>query len=379
MDALEGYRKEIDNIDKEITRLFEERMNVVLKVAEYKKENNLPIFHKGREEVVIEKNINRLENKDYSLEIRKFYNSLMEVSRELQSRKLNRENSYEDIKELNISKEDILGFQGVNGSYSEEALLKHFGSDNKRLFFEEFEDVFKALKNDKIKYGILPVENSSSGGINEVHDLLIKYGFYIVGEESIKIEEHLLGTENATLETIKDVYSHPQGFIQSSEFLKNYSNLKLIPFHNTATSAKLVSELNDESNAAIAGERASKIYNLKIIKRNISNNKNNCTRFIIIGKELLKEKDANKISIVFSLEDKPGTLYKLLKHFGEYDLNMIRIQSRPTKGERWKYFLYIDFEGSLQNEGERKALEFIKNSSEYFRLLGWYKKRMEVK
>ncbi|MDU1855635.1 MAG: chorismate mutase, partial [Clostridium baratii] len=235
MDALEGYRKEIDNIDKEITRLFEERMNVVLKVAEYKKENNLPIFHKGREEVVIEKNINRLENKDYSLEIRKFYNSLMEVSRELQSRKLNRESSYEDIKELNISKKDILGFQGVNGSYSEDALLKHFGNDNKRLFFEEFEDVFKALKNDKIKYGILPVENSSSGGINEVHDLLIKYGFYIVGEESIKIEEHLLGTENTTLETIKDVYSHPQGFIQSSEFLKNYSDFKLIPFHNTAT------------------------------------------------------------------------------------------------------------------------------------------------
>lgn len=379
MDALEGYRKEIDNIDKEITRLFEERMNVVLKVAEYKKENNLPIFHKGREEVVIEKNINRLENKDYSLEIRKFYNSLMEVSRELQSRKLNRVSSYEDIKELNISKEDILGFQGVNGSYSEEALLKHFGNDNKRLFFEEFEDVFKALKNDTIKYGILPVENSSSGGINEVHDLLIKYGFYIVGEESIKIEEHLLGTENTTLETIKDVYSHPQGFIQSSEFLKNYSDFKLIPFHNTATSAKLVSELNDINNAAIAGERASEIYNLKIIKRNISNNKNNCTRFIIIGKELLKEKDANKVSIVFSLEDKPGTLYKLLKHFGEYNLNMIRIESRPTKGERWKYFLYIDFEGNLQNEGEKNALEFIKNSSEYFRLLGWYKKRMEVK
>lgn len=379
MDALEGYRKEIDNIDKEITRLFEERMNVVLKVAEYKKENNLPIFHKGREEVVIEKNINRLENKDYSLEIRKFYNSLMEVSRELQSRKLNRVSSYEDIKELNISKEDILGFQGVNGSYSEEALLKHFGNDNKRLFFEEFEDVFKALKNDTIKYGILPVENSSSGGINEVHDLLIKYGFYIAGEESIKIEEHLLGTENTTLETIKDVYSHPQGFIQSSEFLKNYSDFKLIPFHNTATSAKLVSELNDINNAAIAGERASEIYNLKIIKRNISNNKNNCTRFIIIGKELLKEKDANKVSIVFSLEDKPGTLYKLLKHFGEYNLNMIRIESRPTKGERWKYFLYIDFEGNLQNEGEKNALEFIKNSSEYFRLLGWYKKRMEVK
>ncbi|MGL4569463.1 MAG: chorismate mutase [Clostridium sp.] len=380
MDALEGYRKEIDNIDKEITRLFEERMNVVLNVAKYKKENNLPIFHKGREEVVINKNIERLNNKDYSLEIRKFFNGMMEVSRELQSRKLSDEsNNDNEVKELKVLNEDIIGFQGVPGSFSEEALLKHFGEDNKRIFFEEFEDVFKALKDGKINYGILPVENSSTGGINEVHDLLIKYGFYIVGEESIKVEEHLMAPKNATLDTIKEVYSHPQGFSQSTEFLKGFENLRLIPFHNTATSAKLVSELNSIEKAAIASERASSIYNLEIIKRNISNNKNNCTRFIVIGRELLKEESANKVSIVFSLEDKPGTLYKLLKYFGENDINMIRIESRPTKGERWKYFLYVDFEGNVQNNEEKKAIEFIKCSSEYFRLLGWYKKRMEVR
>ncbi len=379
MNALESYRKEIDDIDSEITKLFEKRMNVVLKVAEYKKANNLPIFHKGREDVVIKKNIDRLENKDYAKEIEKFFNGMMEVSRELQGRKLNREKDAFTLKEKNISKEDIIGFPGVQGSFSEEALLKYFGENNKSISYEEFEDVFIALKNGEIDYGVLPVENSSTGGINEVHDLLIKYGFYIVGEESIKIDQHLIGVGDSKLKDIKEVYSHPQGFSQTSEFLKGYSNLKLIPYHNTATSAKLIKDLNDKSKAAIASSRAAKIYDLDIIKEEINNVKNNCTRFIIIGKELLKEDEANKVSIVFSLEDKAGTLYRLLRHFAENNINMIRIESRPTKNDKWKYFLYIDFEGSLQNSEVIKALKLIEESSEYFKLLGWYKKRMDVK
>lgn len=379
MDALESYRKEIDNIDSEITRLFEKRMNVVLKVAEYKKLNNLPIFHKGREDAVIKKNINRLENKDYEREIEKFFNGLMEVSRELQARKLNREKDAFTFKKRDISKEDVIGFLGPQGSFSEEAFLKYFGEDNKSIAYEEFEDVFIALKNGDIDYGVLPVENSSTGGINEVHDLLIKYGFYIIGEESIRIDQHLIGIHGANINDITEVYSHPQGFSQTSEFLKLYDNLKLIPYHNTAISAKLIKDLNDKNKAAIASSRAAKIYDLDIIKEEINNIKSNYTRFIIIGKELLKEENANKISVVFSLEDKSGTLYRLLRYFAENNINMIRIESRPIKNENWKYFLYIDFEGNLENTEVVKTLKSIEESSEYFRVLGWYKKRMDVK
>ncbi|MGL5869201.1 chorismate mutase [Clostridium chrysemydis] len=374
MDALEGYRKRIDEIDSEITRLFEERMDVVLKVAEYKRKNNLEIFHKGREEVVIKKNIDRLKNKDYEREIEKFYNSLMEVSRELQGRKLNREKENLDIKEFKINEEDIIGFQGVLGSFSEEALIEYFGENTKSKSYETFEDVFKGIDKGEIKYGILPVENSCTGGISEVHDLLIKYDFHIVGEESIKISHNLLGVKGSSLKDIKEVYSHAQGFSQSSDFLKEHKDLLLIQFKNTAISAKKVMDSKDKTLSAIASKRAADIYNLDILKEGINNIDSNKTRFIIVAKELLKSKDSNKVSVVFSLEDKPGTLYKLLKYFSENNINMSRIESRPTKNEAWKYYLYIDFEGGLYNFGVLKAIDLIKLNSQYFKLLGWYKK-----
>lgn len=374
MDALEGYRKRIDEIDSEITRLFEERMDVVLKVAEYKRKNNLEIFHKGREEVVIKKNIDRLKNKDYEREIEKFYNSLMEVSRELQGRKLNREKENLDIKEFKINEEDIIGFQGVLGSFSEEALIDYFGENTKSKSYETFEDVFKGIDKGEIKYGILPVENSCTGGISEVHDLLIKYDFHIVGEESIKISHNLLGVKGSSLKDIKEVYSHAQGFSQSSDFLKEHKDLLLIQFKNTAISAKKVMDSKDKTLSAIASKRAAEIYNLDILKEGINNLDSNKTRFIIVAKELLKSKDSNKVSVVFSLEDKPGTLYKLLKYFSENNINMSRIESRPTKNEAWKYYLYIDFEGGLYNFGVLKAIDLIKLNSQYFKLLGWYKK-----
>lgn len=374
MDALEGYRKRIDEIDSEITRLFEERMDVVLKVAEYKRKNNLEIFHKGREEVVIKKNIDRLKNKDYEREIEKFYNSLMEVSRELQGRKLNREKENLDIKEFKINEEDIIGFQGVLGSFSEEALIEYFGENTKSKSYETFEDVFKGIDKGEIKYGILPVENSCTGGISEVHDLLIKYDFHIVGEESIKISHNLLGVKGSSLKDIKEIYSHAQGFSQSSDFLKEHKDLLLIQFKNTAISAKKVMDSKDKTLSAIASKRAADIYNLDILKEEINNIDSNKTRFIIVAKELLKSKDSNKVSVVFSLEDKPGTLYKLLKYFSENNINMSRIESRPTKNEAWKYYLYIDFEGGLYNFGVLKAIDLIKLNSQYFKLLGWYKK-----
>ncbi|MGL4849315.1 MAG: prephenate dehydratase [Clostridium sp.] len=374
MNELEAYRKEIDEIDKEITRLFEKRMDVVLGVANYKKKNNLPIFHKGREEKVIEKNINRLENKDYEKELEKFFNSMMGVSRELQRRKLEENKTIEEVKKRVITKESKIGFQGVRGSFAEEALLKYFGEENYSKNYEEFEDVFKGIEEGEIDYGIIPVENSSTGGISEVHDLLVKYDFHIVGEVSIKIEQCLMGIKEATIEDIDEVYSHSQGFAQSSKFLKKYDHLKLIPFHNTATSAKLVADLKDESKGAIGSKRAAELYGLSIIEKDINDSNDNHTRFIVISKELLKEEGANKISVVFSLEDKAGTLCSLLESFSEHNINMLRIESRPTKHGNWKYFLYVDFEGSLENEIVLRALDGIKGSSEYFKVLGWYKK-----
>ena len=364
MATLEDYRNEIDNIDNELISLFERRMNVAKKVAEYKKQNNLPILNEKREEEVILKNVNLLKNKEYSKITKEFFEKIMELSRELQSELINN-------KEEKIVK---IGYQGVKGSFSEEALIKYFKSYEALESYDEFIDVFKALEKDEIKYGVLPIENSYTGAITEVYDLLVKYNFYIVGEECIKINQHLLGVKGSRIEEIKEIYSHPQGFAQSKSFLSNLKSVKLIPYHNTAISAKYVSENDDFTKAAIASKRAGEIYGLETLKENINDNKDNYTKFIIIGKDLAYDYECNKISVVFSLEDKAGTLYNLLRYFAENNINMIKIESRPNKNESWKYLLYVDFEGNLDEFYVKSALNLIQKNSIYFKIIGNYKK-----
>ncbi|MGN9134628.1 chorismate mutase [Clostridium sp. HCP1S3_B4] len=378
MASLEESRKKIDAIDKELVSLFEKRMNVVLDVARYKKENKLPVFQGNREEEVLKKAVDNLDDKDYAKEAKEFLNSIMEISRGLQKRKIeSQDNNMEfDIKLDNIDLDAKVGFQGVPGAFSEEALIKIFGEDSNRFSYEEFEDVFEAIENDEIKYGVLPIENSSTGAISKVMDLLKKYDFHILAEETIKINQHLMGIKGTKLEDIKEVYSHAQGIEQSSEFLKQY-DWKLIPFHNTATSAKFVKDTGDKSKAAIAGIRSAKIYNLEIIEECINTLKDNTTRFVVIGKELVVPKNADKVSVAFTVENKSGKLFNILRYFAENNINMIKIESRPMKDAPWSYLFYVAFEGSIESNEAKKALELIKNSSEYFRLLGAYKNAIE--
>lgn len=379
MDNLDDYRNEIDSIDKEMTELFERRMDVVLKVAKYKKDNKLPILHNKREEQVLEKAVENLKNKEYSKEIKEFLNATMEISRGLQNRKID---GVTNISELNIETGDItfegrLGFPGVSGSFSEEALLKFFGKNIKYQSFQLFEDVFKALENDEIDYGIVPIENSSTGAVSEVYDLIRKYGFYIVGEECIKVKQNLVGIKGTTLQDIKEVYSHQQGINQSIEFLREYPQWKLIPFNNTAASAKLVKDLKDKSKAAVASDRAAKIYDLDIIKEGINYQKDNYTRFVVISREMKVVNNADKVSVVFSLEHKVGTLFNLLRYFAENNLNMMKIESRPMKDTSWRYFLYVDFQGTIDSDAARKALSYIEKEAAYFRVLGSYKNKLD--
>ncbi|MFU7516368.1 prephenate dehydratase [Clostridium sp. HCS.1] len=370
MGNLEDYRREIDSIDKELIALFEKRMNVAIKVGEYKKERNLPIFNAKREEEVIEKNINLLSNKEYSEITRIYFEKIMELSRSLQADLM--EKNKDNLKVNTIEDNVKIGYQGVEGSFSEEALRKYFNSYDSIKNYESFKDVFNALEKNEIQYAILPIENSYTGAITEVYDLLVKYNFYIVGEECIKIDQNLMGIEGANLDDIEEIYSHPQGFEQSKGFLSRYHNIKLIPYHNTAISAKLVSDLKDKKKAAIGSKRAAKIYGLSILKDNVNDKKDNHTKFIIIGKELKYDDTSNKISVVFSLEDKAGTLYKLLRHFAENNINMIKIESRPNKHESWKYLLYVDFEGNLNDSLVKNALELIEKNSGYFKIIGNY-------
>lgn len=275
-----------------------------------------------------------------------------------------------------ISENSIkIGYQGVKGSFSEEAMIEFFGENQYAINYSNFEDVFIALEKDEIDYGILPFENSCTGAITSVYDLLSKYGFYIVGEECIKIKQNLVGIKGAKIEDIEEVYSHPQGFEQSKIFLKNHQDLKLIYFHNTAMSAKYVSDLNDKSKAAIASTRAAEIYGLDIISEEINDNETNNTKFVIISKTLEVSDDCNKMTVTFSLENKAGVLYNLLGYFAENQINMVKIESRPSKNQLWEYVLYADLEGNINDENVKSAINLIEGESEYFKLLGCYRKK----
>ncbi|MBY2478252.1 prephenate dehydratase [Clostridioides difficile] len=398
MEDLTRYRNEIDDIDKELIQLFEKRMNTVLEIAKHKMKNNTTIFQKDREEKVLSKAVDNLDNKGYSQETIQFFNSIMEISRGLQKRimdddreeksecNLNSSNEKFDLSNINkyktlkyeINKKNILvGFPGISGSFTEEALNKFFNKKISKKQFKEFEDVFIALKNKEIDYGIIPIENSSTGAISETYDLLRKYGFYIVGEECIKIDQNLIGIKGTKLEDIKEIYSHPQGIGQSSEFLKQNSNWKLIPFNNTATSAELVKKLQDKTKAAIASKKAANIYGLEIISPCINDITNNYTRFVVISNQIHIDEESNKMSIVFSVEHEAGKLYKVLGYFAENNINMTKIESRPIQNASWRYFFYIDFECSIYNPKVYNLLELIENNTAYFKFIGVYKNKIE--
>lgn len=398
MEDLTRYRNEIDDIDKELIQLFEKRMNTVLEIAKHKMKNNTTIFQKDREEKVLSKAVDNLDNKGYSQETIQFFNSIMEISRGLQKRimddnkeeksecNLNSSNEKFDLSNINkyktlkyeINKKNILvGFPGISGSFTEEALNKFFNKKISKKQFKEFEDVFVALKNKEIDYGIIPIENSSTGAISETYDLLRKYGFYIVGEECIKIDQNLIGIKGTKLEDIKEIYSHPQGIGQSSEFLKQNSNWKLIPFNNTATSAEFVKKLQDKTKAAIASKKAANIYELEIISPCINDITNNYTRFVVISNQIHIDEESNKMSIVFSVEHEAGKLYKVLGYFAENNINMTKIESRPIKDASWRYFFYIDFECSIYNPKVYNLLELIEHNTAYFKFIGVYKNKIE--
>lgn len=376
MEDLQSLRKQIDSIDSEIIKLFEKRMKVSVKVAQYKKENHIPILNVSREEEVIKKNVGRLNNKEFASAAEVVFKTIMEVSKEEQAKLIADSSSQEkphykfveDKKTDNVK----IGYYGEPGSFSNEAEVRYFGENINACSYTNFEDVFAALKNDEIKYGVVPVENSSTGGITEVHDLLRKYGLFIVGEKIIKINQHLLGVKGASIEDIKQVYSHPQGFKQSAVFFKEHPDMKLITYYSTSKSAKLVAQKNSKAFAAVSGDMAAKLYNLHIIQQNINFSSNNYTKFIIIGKELEINKKSNKISILISIPHKAGSLYNVLKYFSQNNLNMMRIESRPIAEKPWEYFFYIDFEGNISEGNIAKALNIIKENSNYFKILGNY-------
>ncbi len=372
---LQKIREDIDRIDRSIVAGFEERMNVVLRVAEYKKSKGIPILDAEREKQVIAKNKALLQNKDYENALESVLEKMMSVSRNLQQKMLSELQFSHDFvsMERECEKSIVVGYQGVPGSFSQQALQEQFAGCNYREeYFLNFEDVFQAVEAQQVEYGVLPIENSSTGAVNDIYDLLNKYDVCIVDELSLKIEQCLLVKPGTSLQDIRQVYSHPQGFKQSKEFLAQYPHWEQIEYFNTAKSAQYVAESTGQERAAIAGRQVASIYPLEVLQSNINFNGKNHTRFIVISKMKKIFPDSNKISLIISLPHKAGSLARLLNCFEEHNINLLKLESRPNQEENWTYYFYIDFSGNLHSPEVLAALNKVCVDSIYFKILGNY-------
>lgn len=262
---------------------------------------------------------------------------------------------------------------GARGAYTYEAMEKQFGNREKEVIFcPLFEDVVKAVREGQADYGVVPMENSSTGGITEVYDLIQHYDCAIVGEQMVKIEHVLLGVPGATLDDIDTVYSHPQGFAQCREFFMEKRNWKQQPYFSTAQSAEKVAREGKKNQAAVASRTAGRLYGLQVLKDTIAFNSSNYTRFFIIGPAMEIADDADKITLVLSVRHEPGALHHVLGYFFYGGMNMTHLESRPIKGKPFEYFFHIDVTGRLKDPANAQTLKGIESMSTYFKILGNY-------
>ncbi len=268
-----------------------------------------------------------------------------------------------------------VAFQGEQGAYSEVALRRYFSDlPACTLPCTSFSDVFKAVLVKKSDFGIIPVENSLAGSIHENYDLLLQYpDLRIAGEQKIRIEHALIGLPEVELSAIRRVYSHPQGLAQCARFLRQYPEWEQIPFYDTAGAVARLAGEGDPASAAIASEEAAEVYKMKIIKQGIETNPRNYTRFFVIASaEYPSAENPNKASIVFSLRNKPGALYLMLKIVAEKDLNLTKLESRPILGRPWEYMFYADLEIPSKSDCFYQAVQVMSEEAASLRVLGTY-------
>lgn len=364
---LETLRARIDEVDLKLLELFEQRMEIAREIARYKDENGLPVLDAGRERALLQERLARVKDRKLSAGAEAFFRSLLNLSKDEQ-RRMKKESAH---RVAPAEQAEGAAYQGVPGAYGEEALIAYFGENTPRKPLQRFEDVVLAVIQGQASYGVLPIENSTTGAVIEVHELLEQYCCHIVGEVIIRIEHCLLGVPGTRIEDIQKVYSHPQGLLQCSRYLDTHPDWEQIPYYNTAISARFVAEKKDTACAAIAGRHAADEYDLEILCPDIHDSARNHTRFIIIAAQPNTGK-SDKVSILLRLDNTSGTLFHALRPLAEAGINLLRIEARPAPDKNWEYLFFIDFQGNQDDPRIGPVLEVLRRQSRSCRVLGRY-------
>lgn len=350
---LKKLRDKIDEIDTRIVELLNERARQAQQVGKIKKAQGKEFYVPSREREVIEKILK--SNKG------PFPNEALKII-------------YREIMSASLSLEEPLkvGYLGPVATFTHAACLQYFGASVKFISQKSISDVFDEVEKRKVDFGVIPVENSNEGMVTHTLDRFTEFNSKICGEIYLPVS-HCLINQTGRFEDIKKIYSHPQPIAQCRKWLAaNAPSIPVLDVASTALAAEMAVE--DPTIAAIASKNAANVYDLRVVEARIEDNLNNVTRFLVIGNVESKRSGFDKTSILLSVKDEPGILYKMLEPFSKYGVNLTKIESRPLKKKAWEYIFFLDMDGHIEDDGIEKSLSELKSKCRQLKILGSYPK-----
>lgn len=374
---LKELRGQIDEIDDQLVKLFCQRMDIAAQVAQYKKEQGLPILMPAREREKLQ-DASQKAGPEMAGYTRTLYTMLFELSRSYQSKLFGGSQAlYNSITKAIDStpklfpQSAMVACQGVEGAYSQLACEKIFANPM-IMYFKTFDGVFQAIDQGLCQYGILPIENSTAGSVTKVYDLMIQHNFYIARTFRLKVDHNLLANPGAKLEDIQEVYSHEQAINQCSAFLHSLKGVNVVPVANTAVAAEMVAASGRKDVAALSSRSCMELYNLKNLAASVQDKGNNRTRFICISKNMEIYPGSDKTSIMMVLSHKPGALYKVLARIYSLGINVTKLESRPIPDREFEFMFYFDLETSIYSDQFAELMCELESLCEEFKYLGSY-------
>ena len=374
---LKELRGQIDEIDDQLVKLFCQRMDIAAQVAQYKKEQGLPILMPAREREKLQ-DVSQKAGPEMAGYTRTLYTMLFELSRSYQSKLFGGSQAlYNSItKAIDstpklVPQSAMVACQGVEGAYSQLACEKIFANPM-IMYFKTFDGVFQAIDQGLCQYGILPIENSTAGSVTKVYDLMIQHNFYIARTFRLKVDHNLLANPGAKLEDIQEIYSHEQAINQCSAFLHSLKGVNVVPVANTAVAAEMVAASGRKDVAALSSRSCMELYNLKNLAASVQDKGNNRTRFICISKNMEIYPGSDKTSIMMVLSHKPGALYKVLARIYSLGINVTKLESRPIPDREFEFMFYFDLETSIYSDQFAELMCELESLCEEFKYLGSY-------
>ncbi len=350
-------RRQIDQIDSKILSLLNERAELVVKVGQEKAKAKMDLHVPQREEEIFTRLIRENKGRFPRHSIRPVFREIISACRSLEGPL-------------------TLAYLGPEGTFTHLACTRRFGVSAHFVPVRTIGDVFAEVEKGNVEYGVVPIENSSEGVVSHTLDMFVESELKICGEILMEVSHSLL-SKSGDLRKVKKIYSHPHAFAQSRKWLEvNLPRVPLFEASSTAAAAKLAAK--EPAAAAIASGLAAGLYKLKVISRKIEDTPHNFTRFLIIGQKPSAPTSRDKTSLMFSIKDRVGALYRILEPFAKNQINLTKIESRPSKTKAWEYIFYLDIEGNVADEPVKAALSLLQEECLFLKVLGSYPKGSSI-